>query len=117
MPPADRFMRRLLRLPLDAAASNPRAAERAMQTSLMISAARCVVMYLIFPFVLPAIGVASGVGHGIGLVLAAIAIVSIVASMRRFWRANHAKRWHYTIFGSVVLCSLLFLQFKDLAKI
>ena len=70
MPPADRFMRRLLRLPLTTAPSNPRGAERAMTTSLLISAGRCILMYLVFPFVLPAVGLASGVGHGIGLVLA-----------------------------------------------
>jgi hypothetical protein len=117
MPPADRFMRRLLRLPLTTAPSNPRGAERAMTTSLLISAGRCILMYLVFPFVLPAVGLASGVGHGIGLVLASVAVVSIVMSMRRFWRASHPKRWHYTVFGSAVLLALLFLQFRDLASL
>ena len=56
-------------------------------------------MYIVFPFVLPAVGIARGVGPFIGVVIGILAIVSITYSIRRFWRANHSKRWHYTIFG------------------
>ena len=35
----------------------------------------------------------SGVGPWIGLLISVIAIVAIVMSIRRFWRADHSKRW------------------------
>ena len=58
-------------------------------------------MYLVLPFVLPIVGVASGVGPAIGLVIGILAMIAIVYSIRRFWRADHPKRWHYTVFASV----------------
>ena len=42
-----------------------------------------------------------------------IAIVSIVYSIRRFWRADHSKRWHYTIFGTIIICFLIYLTIVD----
>jgi hypothetical protein len=43
--------------------------------------------------------------------------VSIVLSVRRFWRANHSKRWHYTIFGVVIIAFLIVLAVEDLTSI
>ena len=114
--PADRFMRRLLRLPEQRTATAAEA-RSAFQKSLVISAARCIFMYILFPFVLPAIGVAKGVGPYVGLAIGALAVVSITYSIRRFWRADHGKRWHYTIFGVVIICFLGYLAVKDLADI
>lgn len=113
---ADRFMRKLLRLP-EGKTATAEEARSAFQKSIVISAARCILMYVFFPFVLPLIGVAKGVGPVIGLVIGALAIVSIVFSVRRFWRANHSKRWHYTIFGLVIIGFLIVLAVKDLSSI
>jgi len=113
---ADRFMRRLLRLP-EGQTSTSAEARSAFQKSLFISTCRCLLMYIVFPFVLPAVGIARGVGPFIGVVIGALAIVSIVYSIRRFWRANHAKRWAYTIFGTVIIGFLVFLAVKDIATI
>jgi hypothetical protein len=115
-PPADRFMRRLLRLP-DEATGTRAEARAAFQKSLLISTCRCLLMYIVFPFVLPAVGIARGVGPAIGLVIGVLAIVSIVYSIRRFWRADHPKRWHYTIFGTVIIGFLLFLAVQDLGNL
>ncbi len=113
---ADRFMRRLLRLPEERTATAAEA-RSAFQKSLVISAARCIFMYILFPFVLPAIGVAKGVGPWIGLAIGILAIVSITYSIRRFWRADHSKRWHYTIFGGAIICFLIFLAVEDITSI
>ena len=59
-------------------------------------------MYIVFPFVLPAVGLASDVGPAIGLVISVAAIVCIVMSMRRFWRADHPLRWWYGALGATV---------------
>lgn len=114
---ADRFMRRLLRLPVDGPQATAADAQKAFQTSLLVATVRCLLMYIVFPFVLPAIGVASGVGPWIGLPIGIVAIVAIVMSVRRFWRADHSKRWHYTIVGGAVIGFLVVLVVTDLAEI
>ena len=114
---ADRFMRRLLRLPVDGPKASAEEARKAFQTSLMVATVRCLLMYIVFPFVLPVVGIASQVGPWIGLPIGLIAIVAIVMSIRRFWRADHSKRWHYTIFGGVVICFLAVLVVQDLLEI
>jgi hypothetical protein len=113
---ADRFMRRLLRLP-EGQTSTAAEARSAFQKSLFISTCRCLLMYIVFPFVLPAVGIARGVGPAIGIVIGALAMVAIVYSIRRFWRANHAKRWHYTIFGTVIIAFLGYLAIRDIATL
>jgi hypothetical protein len=110
---ADRFMRRLLRLP-EGKTSTAAEARSAFQKSIVITACRCVVMYLVLPFVLPIVGVASGVGPAIGLAIGVLAIIAIIYSIRRFWRADHPKRWHYTVFASVIIGFLIYLSVKDI---
>jgi hypothetical protein len=110
---ADRFMRRLLRLP-EGKTSTAAEARSAFQKSIVITACRCIIMYLVLPFVLPIVGVASGVGPAIGLAIGALAIVAIIYSIRRFWRADHPKRWHYTVFASVIIGFLIYLSVKDI---
>jgi hypothetical protein len=113
---ADRFMRSILRLP-EGRTSTAAEARSAFQKSLFISTCRCTLMYIVFPFVLPAVGIARGVGPIIGVAIGMLAIVSITYSIRRFWRANHSKRWHYTIFGLTIIGFLIFLAVKDIASI
>jgi hypothetical protein len=113
---ADRFMRRLLRIPVDGPKATAAEARRAFQTSLMVATVRCLLMY-VFLFVLPAVGLSAGVGPLIGLPISAAAIVAIVMSIRRFWRADHSKRWHYTVLGTVVIGFLIVLVVLDLAEL
>jgi hypothetical protein len=113
----DRFMRRLLRLPQDGPKATAADAHRAFQTSMMVATVRCLLMYIVFPFVLPAVGLSTGVGPLIGLPISVAAIVAIVMSIRRFWRADHSKRWHYTILGTTVIGFLVALVVLDLAEL
>jgi hypothetical protein len=115
--PADRFMRRLLRLPVDGARASAEAARKAFQTSLLVATVRCLLMYIVFPFVLPALGIARGVGPAIGLAISVVAITCIVLSVRRFWRADHSKRWHYTALGTTVIVFLAALVVLDLVEL
>lgn len=114
---ADVFMRRLLRLPVDAPAGTAEGARKAFQTSLLVATVRCLLMYIVFPFVLPALGLAKGVGPAIGLVINLAAAVCIVMSMRRFFRADHPKRWSYTALGGAVLVFLLVMVVQDVASL
>jgi hypothetical protein len=114
---ADRFMRRLLRLPVDGPKGSADQARKAFQTSIAVATVRCLLMYIVFPFVLPLVGIAKGVGPWIGLAISIGAIVCITMSIRRFWRADHSKRWHYTVFGTTVICFLIVLVIQDLSQI
>lgn len=114
---ADRFMRRLLMLPVDGPTATAAEAQKAFQTSIMVAAVRCLIMYILLPFVLPAIGVAAGVGPWIGLPIAVAAIVAVTYSIRRFWRADHSKRWHYTVIGAAVIGFMIYEIVRDLAEI
>jgi heme O synthase-like polyprenyltransferase len=109
-------MRRLLRLP-EGTTATAAEARSAFQKSIGISATRCLLMYIVFPFVLPALGIAKGVGPAIGLVIGLLAIVSITYSIRRFWRANHSKRWHYTAFGTTIIAFLIVLAVTDIGSL
>ena len=108
---ADRTMKRLLRV--GDATSTPGAAQRALQTSLLISTIRCTVMYVLLPFVAPALGWFGGVSTAISVVIGIVAMGAIILSMRRFWRCNHPKRWAYTWFGGAFFVGLAVLLVKD----
>ncbi len=114
---ADRFMRRVLRLPVDGPKATAADAQKAFQASVMVAAVRCTLMYIVLPFVLPIIGVASGVGPWIGLPISVAAIVAVTISIRRFWRADHSKRWHYTVLGTIVIGFMAVLIVQDLVEI
>jgi hypothetical protein len=114
---ADRVMRRILGLPVDAPPGTAEGARKAFQTSMMVATVRCLLMYIVFPFVLPALGIARGVGPAIGLAVNAVAMVCIVLSMRRFFRADHPKRWWYAGLGGAVLVLLGVLAVIDIADL
>ena len=114
---ADRVVRQVLRLPADGPTATAAEAQKAFQTSVMVAAVRCIIMYVLLPFVLPAVGIAAGVGPWIGLPIAVAAIVAVTMSIRRFWRADHSKRWHYTVIGTAVIGFMIYEIVKDLSEI
>jgi hypothetical protein len=114
---ADVFMRRLLRV--DDAQPRLREDElrSAFSRSILVSATRCIITYLLIPFLGPVLGLAAGVGPVVGIPVGALAIVFNVKSMRRFWRADHRFRWHYTAIGGTVIGMLVVLIALDLAEL
>lgn len=114
---ADRWMRRLLGLDPDAPAGSAAGARKAFQTSIMISAARCLFMYIVLPFVLPIIGVTTGVGPVIGLIISVLAMASITFSMRRFFGSDHPKRWWYAALGGAVFAFMAVSTVIDLTDL
>ncbi len=116
---ADRFMLRLLRIPThpNAKAARPEAAQSAFQTSIVLSAVRCLLTYIVLPFVAPFVGLAASIGEPLGILVALVAIVSITMSMRRFWRSRHKQRWTYTILGGVMMGFLFFLLATDISNL
>ena len=91
--------------------------ERLFSQSVLISGLRCVLTYVVFPFVAPVVGIASGIGSTVGLIVGAIAIVANVFSIRRFWRADHKWKWPVSALNVgiiVLLVVLMAIDAKDL---
>jgi hypothetical protein len=85
-----------------------RTAERTFNFSLMLSAVRCVIKYVLLPFILPIVGIAGGLATGISLAINAVAIVSIIFSVRRLWQMNYSRKWAYL---GVAVVTLVFIGF------
>lgn len=87
-------------------------AERVFSTSIVVSAIRCTLTYVVFPFVAPLLGLASDVGPSVGLVIGVVAIIFNVLSIRRFWAAGHKYRKHITVanVGVIILLSILLVD-------
>ena len=92
-------------------------ANRVFSTSILVSAVRCLLAYIVFPWLLPALGLAGGVGPGIGLVVGVVAIAFNLLSIRRFWRADHRWKWPITALNSAVIVLLSVLLVMDLGDL
>lgn len=95
----------------------PRDAERAASISMVISGVRCLLTYVVFPWVLPAASRTSGVGPAIGLVVGLVAIGFNLASISRFQRSSHRYRWHITALNGAVIALLVVLVTRDIADL
>ncbi len=114
---ADDVMRRALRI-VDVAPSPHRpGVRRAFSASVLLSAVRCLLTYVILPFVAPALGIAAQVGPGIGIPLVGLAVAANVVTIRRFWQVNHPWRWAYTTIALTVIVLLVVLVAGDVAEL
>ncbi|MET0728943.1 MAG: hypothetical protein ABWZ76_11670 [Acidimicrobiales bacterium] len=115
--PADLRMRRLLALPLDAPKASEASARSLVERSLLISMVRCLLTYVVLPFAAPLLGLGLGVTPVVGIVVGLVAIGANVASVRRFWRADHRYRWPYTALASVIVVLLVWLIVADILEV
>ena len=114
---ADQGMRRLLRVPEDRAPIDESETHRIFSASIFLSALRCLLSYIVLPFVLPAIGLARGVGPAIGIPIGILALSFDVLGIRRFWLADHRQRWAFTALYAVVGTMVLILLIVDLVDV
>jgi hypothetical protein len=102
-------MRRLLRIPDQRPVATDAAAQRLFSTSILISATRCLLSYIVFPFA----GLASGsLAPGIGIPVALVALWFDARGIRRFWLADHKYRWAITwlYVAVMILVTILLVQ-------
>ena len=107
---ADQFMCRLLCIPSGAPTRREDSVHRIFNVSILISALRCLLSYIVLPIATPALGAATGVGPAVGMPIAVVALVFDVAGIRRFWMAKHRWRWQATgVYAAVMglVCALL----------
>lgn len=116
IPVGDAVMRRLLRVPERKAATRDEA-QRLFGTSMLISALRCLLTYIVFPVVTPLLGTAAAVGPAIGLPIAVVALYFDVMGIRRFWLANHRWRWPVTVIYLAVMGLVTALLVGDIGQL
>lgn len=92
-------------------------AERAFGLSLLFSGVRCILQYVVLPFILPALGVAANVTVPLLIGITLVAIVALIFSLRRFWAVGYEYRWQYLLVSVVALIlmfAFLALDFQQL---
>jgi hypothetical protein len=114
---ADVAMRRLLRVPEQRPRPKERDVHRIFSASILVSALRCLLSYVVFPILAPAIGAAGGVGPAIGIPIALVALYFDAKGIRRFWLADHRYRWQITLLYLAVMALVLVLLGENLAQL
>lgn len=115
-PPADRVMRRVLRVP-DQRPASERSAQQLFSVSILLSALRCLLTYIFLPVAAPLLGAATTVGPAVGIPLAVVALVFDVRGIRRFWLADHRWRWTMTVVYTLVMAFVTVLLVQNLVAV
>lgn len=93
------------------------AAERRFSQSMIVSGTRCLLAYVVFPYVIPLLGLADLVGPAVGVAIGVVAIVFNGISIRRFWRVNHRLKWHLSVVNVAVMGFMFYLAAGDVAEL
>ena len=97
--------------------ASPHAAERRFSQSMVVSGTRCLLAYIVFPYVIPLLGLADVVGPAVGVALGAVAVFFNWISIRRFWRVNHRRKWALSSINVAVMGLMFFLAARDIAEL
>lgn len=92
-------------------------AQKGFSVSMLISGIRCVLSYVVLPFVTPLLGLAPGIGPGLGIVIGMVAIAANLFSMRRFWVLRHPWRKPITLLHIAVIAFLVVLVTLDVMQL
>jgi len=114
---ADLVARRLLLIHERPAGVTTASAYAAFQRSMLISAFRCTLTYVLFPFVLPMIGIATGVGPVLGIAIGVFAITCDTFTIRRFFTVDHRFRWQFSAVAVLVIGLLMTLLVQDVVHL
>ena len=101
----------------EAPGARTRRAENALTISLLFSGARCILQYVLLPFLLPIVGIAADAAVPILLLINLVAMASIFLSLRRFWTVGYKHRWSYLWVAIAALCLLIAFTAYDIAKL
>jgi hypothetical protein len=112
-PRAERIVRRCLFV----GEARPRStadAQRLFSVAMVISGLRCLLSYIVLPFLAPALGAATGIEPYFGIPISIVALVFDVRGMRRFWIADHRYRWPMTAIYLAVMGLVTALLVSDI---
>ena len=88
--------------------------ERTFSYSILLSAFRCLLSYVILPVVTPVLGAATNIGPALGIPVAAVALVFDAYGIRRFWLVRHRWRWPVTFVYLAVMGLVATLLVTDI---
>lgn len=114
---AEMAMRRLLFVPPGPPTVGEDAVHRMFSFSIVLSALRCLLSYVVFPIATPALGIATGVGPAVGIPIAVLALVFDVIGIRRFWINDHRWRWAMTVIYAAVMVLVSTLLVGDIVHL
>lgn len=100
-----------------AASELDEASARSLRFSILISAIRCTLTYVILPFAAPLISFAPGVGPAIGIPIALVALWANVASIRRHWGSDHRWKWPVSVLNAGIIVLLVILLILDVGQL
>lgn len=112
---ADRAVRRLLRITAIDRRSGS-GAHRAFRVSVVVSAIRCLITYLLVPVLVPVLSLGGWVAAPVGIALCVVAVVNGTLAVRRFWVSDHRARWMYTGFMGVVFLILALGLYTEIQR-
>lgn len=98
---------------VDSAPDKAATAERAFGFSLVFSGVRCILQYVILPFVLPLVGLTTDAAVPLTLAINVVALVSVLYSLRRFWQVNYKHKWQYlpiAVTAAILLSAFIVLD-------
>ena len=114
---ADLVVRRILRIRERPPGVSSATAYRVFQKSMLISATRCTLTYVVFPFLLPFLHFLRGGAPIIGVVIGSLALVSDTFTIRRFFAVDHKWRWYFSTLAFTVMCLLSVLLVRDIGDL
>jgi hypothetical protein len=115
--PWETRLRRALRIPPGRPKATDDQAQRLFSLSIALSAARCLLSYIVLPVITPLVGPAAGDGPALGIPLAVVALIFDVRAVRRFWMAEHRWRRPITALYGVVMAMVVALLVHDLIAV
>lgn len=113
---ADKAVRSALLLDPEGPKQSVLGARKAFGLGIWISGIRCVITYLLVPFVGPLLGVA-GIGPHVGLIAGGISFLALILGVRRFFAADHRYRWRYLGLAIAVSALLIFEAVRDVSAL
>ncbi len=113
----DQLVGRLLFVKPQTAPDDETEAQRAFNFSLIFTGVRCILQYIVLPFILPVIGIAAEAALPILLGINIFAVISMLYSVRRFWQINYRHKWTYLIMALVILAALTAFIAVDIAEL
>jgi hypothetical protein len=107
---ADRIARRILFVPDQASGQ----VYNIFSSSILLSATRCLLSYVVFPILAPWLSELPVIGPAVGVPIAVAALVFDVRAVRRFFLADHSRRWAATALYIVVIGMVSYLLVRDI---
>ncbi|MGH9105698.1 MAG: hypothetical protein ACRDZX_07660 [Acidimicrobiales bacterium] len=86
-------------------------------SSIVLSATRCLLSYIVFPVLAPWLGALPVVGPAVGVPVGIAALVFDVRAIRRFFQADHGWRWVAAALYLALMALVAYLVTRDISKL